>query len=194
MMFKMARRDALIAENPAEFVERVKKKGGYERRPFTQEEISSVLAQADEEWRSMILFGLYTGQRLSDIAGFTWDQVNLEKAELRFETAKTGRRMIIPIALPLLSNLRLLRKKDTGTSPIHPRAAATLNKNDKTSTLSNQFANLLAAAGLRDKVSHKKEKGKNGRTGAKTGLLISRGRISIILATYSQRISQEPCQ
>jgi integrase len=173
MMFKMARRDALIAENPAEFVERVKKKGGYERRPFTQEEISSVLAQADEEWRSMILFGLYTGQRLSDIAGFTWDQVNLEKAELRFETAKTGRRMIIPIALPLLSNLRLLRKKDTGTSPIHPRAAATLNKNDKTSTLSNQFANLLAAAGLRDKVSHKKEKGKNGRTGAKTGAQLS---------------------
>ena len=162
MMFKMARRDALIAENPAEFVERVKKKGGYVRRPFTQEEIRSVLAEADSEWRSMILFALYTGQRLSDVAAFTWAQVNLEKAEMRFETAKTGRRMIIPVASPLLSNLKLLRKKDTGTGPIHPRAAATLNKNYKTSTLSNQFANLLAAAGLRDKVSHKKEK--EGRT------------------------------
>jgi integrase len=171
MMFKMARRDALIAENPAEFVERVKKKGGYVRRPFTQEEIRSVLAEADSEWRSMILFALYTGQRLSDVAAFTWAQVNLEKAEMRFETAKTGRRMIIPVASPLLSNLKLLRKKDTGTGPIHPRAAATLNKNYKTSTLSNQFANLLAAAGLRDKVSHKKEK--EGRTGAKTGAQLS---------------------
>jgi integrase len=171
MMFKMARRDALIAENPAEFVERVKKKGGYVRRPFTQDEIRSVLAQADEEWRSMILFALYTGQRLSDVAAFTWAQVNLEMAEMRFETAKTGRRMIIPVASPLLSNLKLLRKKDTGTGPIHPRAAATLNKNYKTSTLSNQFANLLADAGLRDKVSHKKEK--EGRTGAKTGAQLS---------------------
>jgi integrase len=171
MMFKMARRDALIAENPAEFVERVKKKGGYERRPFTEEEIRRVLAEADDEWRSMILFALYTGQRLSDVAAFTWAQVNLEKAEIRFETAKTGRRMLIPIAAPLLTNLKSIRKKDKGAGPIHPRAAATLNKNYKTSTLSNQFANLLAAAGLRNKVSHKKEK--DGRAGAKTGAQLS---------------------
>lgn len=124
MLFKTARRDALIAENPAEFVERVKKKGGYERKPFTQEEIRRVLAQTDKEWRSMILFGLYSGQRLSDIAGFTWEQVNLEKAELRFETAKTGRRMIIPMAPPLLSNLKLLRKKENPASLPHREATA----------------------------------------------------------------------
>lgn len=171
MMFKMARRDALIAENPAEFVERVKKKGGYERRPFTQEEIRSVLAEADEEWRSMILFALYTGQRLSDVAVFTWAQVSLEKAERRFVTAKTGRRMIIPLAPPLLANLKLLHKKGIGSGPIHTRAASTLNKTCKSSTLSNQFANLLAAAGLRTKVSHKKEK--DGRTGAKTSAHLS---------------------
>lgn len=171
MMFKMARRDALIAENPAEFVERVKKKGGYERRPFTEEEIRRVLAKADEEWRSMVLFALYTGQRLSDVAAFTWAQVDLEKAEIRFETAKTGRRMIIPVAAPLLANLKSMRGKDKTAGPIHPRAAATLNKNYKTSTLSNQFANLLAAAGLRAKVSHTKEK--DGRTGAKTGAQLS---------------------
>lgn len=171
MMFKMARRDALIAENPAEFVERVKKKGGYERRPFTLEEIRMVLAAADDEWRSMILFALYTGQRLSDVAAFTWEQVNLEKAEMRFETAKTGRRMIIPIAATLLANLKSTRGKNKASGPIHPRAAATLYKNYKTSTLSNQFANLLAAAGLRNKVSHKKEK--QGRTGSKTGAQLS---------------------
>jgi integrase len=171
MMFKMARRDALIAENPAEFVERVKKKGGYERRPFTEEEIRRVLAKADDEWRSMILFALYTGQRLSDVAAFTWAQVNLEKAEMRFETAKTGRRMIIPIAAPLLANLKSMDERNKVAGPIHPRAAATLNKSYKTSTLSNQFANILAAAGLREKVSHKKEK--DGRTGAKTGAQLS---------------------
>lgn len=108
MVFKTARRDCLISENPAEFVERVKPKGGYERRPFTHEEIRSVLTVADDEWRSMILFALYTGQRLSDIAGFTWSQIDLAKGELKFETAKTGRRMIIPLAAPLLHNLILL--------------------------------------------------------------------------------------
>jgi integrase len=171
MMFKMARRDSLIAENPAEFVDRVRKSGGYERRPFTVEEIRSALAEADEEWRSMILFALYTGQRLSDVAAFTWEQVNLEAAEIRFNTAKTGRRMIIPIARPLLANLKSMRGKNKATGSIHPRASATLNKNYSTSTLSNQFANLLAAAGLRHKVSHKKEK--HGRTGAKTGAQLS---------------------
>ena len=27
---------------------------------------------ADPEWQSMILFGLYTGQRLGDVARLTW--------------------------------------------------------------------------------------------------------------------------
>ncbi len=41
---------------------------GYERWPFTVDQLRTVLSVADPEWKSMILCGLYTGQRLSDIA------------------------------------------------------------------------------------------------------------------------------
>lgn len=34
------------------------------RRAFTQEEIEASLKVADAEWRGLILFGLYTVQRL----------------------------------------------------------------------------------------------------------------------------------
>jgi hypothetical protein len=52
-----------------EFVEAVRKERGIKiKRPFTLPGLRSVLALANDEWRSMILFGLYTGQRLGDIA------------------------------------------------------------------------------------------------------------------------------
>ena len=38
------------------------------KRGFNIEEVKAILDVADDEWRSMVLFGLYTGQRLSDIA------------------------------------------------------------------------------------------------------------------------------
>lgn len=168
MMFKMARRDGLVVENPAEFVDRVKDKGGYERRPFTMEEIKAALAAADVEWRSMILFGLYTGQRLSDIASFTWSQIDLANREIKFQTAKTGRKMTLPMALPLVRHLKSATEQ---TGPVHPRAFKTLGKNYKTSTLSNQFANILADAGLRERVRHDKQR--SGRRGSKIGAQLS---------------------
>ena len=48
----------------------------------------------------MIPFGLYTGQRLADVATLRWDNLDLAKDEIRFTTRKTGRPMILPIAKP----------------------------------------------------------------------------------------------
>ena len=59
MLFKSARRDSAIAEDPTEFVETVRKERGIKiKRPFTLPELRSVLDLANDEWRSMILFGL----------------------------------------------------------------------------------------------------------------------------------------
>ena len=171
MVFKSARRETLVSENPAEFVDTVKKKGGYERRPFSIPELQAVMRVADAEWQSMILFGIYTGQRLSDIAGLTWANIDLKNQVIRLETAKTSKRMQIPVAPPLLRHLESLKFEGKPETPIHPRASNTLNKTYKTSTLSNQFANILALAGLRKKVSHVKEK--DGRTGAKQAAPLS---------------------
>jgi hypothetical protein len=68
MLFKAAHRDRFVLENPVEHVEPVKCTSNTRRRPFAIPEIQAVLAVADPEWQSLIRFGLYSGQRLGDLA------------------------------------------------------------------------------------------------------------------------------
>lgn len=57
MLFRAARRDGYTLENAAEFVEPVREDGNNFRRPFTIPEIRRILDSADDEWKSLILFG-----------------------------------------------------------------------------------------------------------------------------------------
>jgi integrase len=69
LIFRSAKRDGYIIEDPTEFVESVRRKISDDaRRPFTVSEIRKVIEVADKEWKSLVLFGLYTGQRLADLA------------------------------------------------------------------------------------------------------------------------------
>jgi integrase len=98
MLFKAAQRDELLIQNPAEFVNTLRQRSTSDKRPFTLAEIQAVLSVADPEWQSLIRFGFYTGQRLGDLAVLRWSNIDLAKDEIRFVTAKTGRRMIIPLS------------------------------------------------------------------------------------------------
>jgi len=62
--------------------------------PLKIKEIKAILSVADDEWRSMIRFGLYSGQRLSDIALLTWANIDLERNEIRFVARKTGKTIV----------------------------------------------------------------------------------------------------
>lgn len=64
MMFKSARTDSVITEDPTEFVDSVRRERASKvKRPFTLPELRSILNLSDDEWHSMTLFGLYSGQR-----------------------------------------------------------------------------------------------------------------------------------
>ena len=171
-VFEDARREGFIAENPAKDCGMLKKEAGGTRRPFTVSELQSILAAADEEWRSMILFGLYTGQRLGDIARLSWANVDLQAQEIQLRTAKTGRMVRIPIAKPLLDHLENFRAGDDPKQPLHPRAAALAAVNG--STLSRQFGELLASVGLTPKRTHVTSEGENkGRAARRAASEIS---------------------
>ena len=165
MMFKSARRDSVITEDPTEFVEPVRRERASKiKRPFTLEELRSILDLASDEWRSMILFGLYSGQRLGDIATLRWNNIDLLRNELRLSTRKTGRTMILPLAAPLRKHITSLHFAGDASAPIHPKAFDLVERQHKTGNLSNQFADLLAAAGLREKKNHKSTgKGRGSR-------------------------------
>lgn len=170
MLFRAARRDKAITDDPCEFVSVTKKAASARRRPFTISELQAVVSVAGDEWRSMILFGLYTGQRLGDLAMLTWANVDLQRDEIRLVTRKTGKTLVLPIAAPLRKHLESLPTSDNPDAPLHPRAFSIVAKQGKTGSLSNQFADLLSQAGLREKKAHRKTGDGVGRgVGSSTG-------------------------
>jgi integrase len=76
-MFKTAAQRFKI-ESPAVFVPGVRESTAQagQRRAFTLPEIARILRAAQgSEWKGIVLAGLYTGQRLSDIAMLRWENV-----------------------------------------------------------------------------------------------------------------------
>ena len=70
--FNQAFRDGFIQASPAAQVTTISRRGERSKRHgFTLPELQRALANASNEWRGLILFGLYTGQRLKDIATLT---------------------------------------------------------------------------------------------------------------------------
>lgn len=162
MVFGSARNDAYIVDNPCDGVGALKQGDTSQRRAFTLPELRAVLGSAEDEWKSMILFGLYTGQRLKDVALLTWENIHLHEDEIRLKTSKTGRQMILPIAPPLRIHIESLSAQDDPKQPVHPKAFQVVQKQGKTGTLSRQFGELLATAGLAPKKKHRKKETEPG--------------------------------
>ena len=166
MVFKTAKEDGKYHdENPASGVKVAKLRDVNRRRGFTIPEIRRVLETANDEWKSLIFFGLYTGQRLGDLARLTWQNVDLARDEIRFVSRKTGRTMIIPIAPPLRAQIEKLPAGDDPHQPLHPRAFASVKKSGGVKTLSRQFYELLTDTGLTTPKTHHRSDNAPGRDG-----------------------------
>lgn len=118
MIFRRARLDGVTFTDPAEGVDVVKVPRKERRRPFTVEELGAILAVAEGEWRGLVLFGIYSGQRLGDLARLTWENVDFTadggRGLLRLITGKTGRSQFIPLHTALRDYLATL---DAGDDP-----------------------------------------------------------------------------
>ena len=139
-------RQGLLTMNLAVRVKIIKSTLESRRRPFTPAEIIRILKACGEdvEWRGLVLFGLYLGQRLGDLAKLTWRAVNFETCEIAFTAHKTGRRIVLPLVQPLVDYLSALPASDNPNAYIFPNSA----KHKRTASLSNQFREILVDAGL----------------------------------------------
>jgi integrase len=158
-----AYKDGLAQDNPAAKVDAIRRRDDErkQRRPFTLSELKAILANASTEWRGVILFGFYTGQRLSDIARLTWQNLDLERDVIRFVTGKTGRQMEIPIAAPLLAHIETMPASDDPSAPLFPESYALAADGSADSRLSQQFYDLLVAAGLAQARRRDKQRDEN---------------------------------
>jgi integrase len=145
-------RQGLLTVSPAVRVKILKSSEETKRRPFTLAEIKRILKSCgdDEEWRGLVLFGLYLGQRLGDLAKLTWRAVNLDAGEIAFAAKKTGRRIVLPLVQPLSDYLASIQASDNPNAYIFPRAASA----KRTASLSNQFRAIMADAGLVEPRTH----------------------------------------
>jgi integrase len=163
--FQQAWREGYIEDNPAARVSPLKVKDKIDRRAFTLGELKRLLAAATGEWEGIILVGVYTGQRLGDIATLTWRNIDLESKTLSLTTGKTGRRQILPLASPLIKWITR-QQPNSADSSLFPESHETvLRASGRVGTLSNRFSSIMANAGLIEKQSHRKRASGAGRSG-----------------------------
>jgi integrase len=148
-VLREAYKQNLIQSNPADRVGRIESaEPTVSRRAFTQEELKKLVKAADGEWKGIIHFGYYTGQRLGDIATLTWKNVDPIKRELSFFVRKTGKPHRVAIADGLMDFIETMPAGENPAQPLFPKAHETVIKTGRTAGLSNQFYNLMVEAGL----------------------------------------------
>ena len=96
--FKKAVQLNLIDKNPAAFVEIADDGERVQKKDFDKKQIDDLLGVAKDDWRTMIFLGMFTGQRLQDLANLKLSSVDLMEDLIRLRTGKTGRIVEIPMA------------------------------------------------------------------------------------------------
>ena len=150
IVFNSARRQGLIAMNPAEPVELFNESPD-KRLPFTVDQIRDILAVADEEWRGLVMVGYLAGIRLGDAARLTWGNVDLQNNLLIYQAQKTARRKkgdkntVVDLHPDLVHHLNALQP-GVPAAPVFPRLST--RPIGSASGLSASFRRLMDRAGI----------------------------------------------
>lgn len=149
-MFESARKKNQRLDNPADGVESIHV-NQQERQAFSDEQLAVLCANANSEWRGMILLGAFGGLRLNDAANIRWDQLDLTQGSLTFKPAKTalrtGKSITVALHTEVMEYLRSLPKPKKDIDTVFPSLSG--KKSGSAGGLSNQFAAILVKTGLR---------------------------------------------
>jgi Site-specific recombinase XerD len=120
--FNQAKALGVILHNPCDAVDDVGHDAS-ERKPFSMDELRSLLKVACNEWKGMVLLGYTTGFRISDCARLRWSDVDFQrrvivlrpKKERRDRAAKKKETVILPELEEWL-----LANQGVGDAPVFP--------------------------------------------------------------------------
>ncbi len=123
-IFGAAVDEGLILSNPAKPLKALPLTDSTDRLPFTPREVQRLIEGApSDDWRGVIITGVYTGLRLGDCAGIAWGNVDLSAGTLTVVPKKTQRKRVevrIPLATPLREFLESHPIADDPKAPVFP--------------------------------------------------------------------------
>lgn len=154
--FSQAVKARVMEENPCAHVPRLKE-AKTRRREFRPAELALLRGAVSGEWMGMVLLGMWTGQRLNDLATLRWTSLDLAAATIHLTAGKTDELVGLPLMQEAVDCLAELPAGDRPDAFVFPGIAAM-----KPSTRSGSFRSILAGIGLALPKSHK-AKGQNGR-------------------------------
>jgi integrase len=159
--FNVARKQGLIHTNPADTVATLRAESR-KRKPFTVEQVKTLVRTADWEWRGMILLGFYYGIRIQDAARITWTNFDTVKRTIRYKPSKTASHGT-SVENPLAPDVERFLAEwpghgDNPKAPLFPSLykLGTGGRNG----LSRKFIELMHAAGIDSEEDEQETKGK----------------------------------
>jgi integrase len=116
-----------------------------ERKPFTPEELKSLMRTDNLEWRGMIALGCHTGMRLTDAANLTWASIDRAAKTISYTPQKTKKKIVVAMHDELVTTLGELTQ-GVGKAPLFPSLSG--GKPGSAGGLSNQFAAIMKNTGV----------------------------------------------
>ena len=105
----MAAKWGLLPTNPLRDVRLPVKVNNARLRYLTPEEMDRLLAVCPPHLKPIVITGLHTGMRKSEIVNLRWDQVNLEERFLLLPYTKNGDQRGIPLTPTMVDLLRTIQ-------------------------------------------------------------------------------------
>jgi len=149
--------------------------GAETKERFSEQEIKDLYENANDEWKGMILFGLWYGMRINDAANLKWENVKIQdgisqNGTLTYIPAKTKKKKKTPVELGMPDSvIRYMidrrRKTENLIGYIFPSLGG--KKTGSGGGLSNSFNRLMNKAGII--VTEGEKKTGKGRTFKRKG-------------------------